>query len=163
MKRLILMRHAKSDWSAGARGDHDRPLNDRGRRGAAALGDWLRGEGLTPDAVLCSSATRTRETLAGLGLPDGVPVDFTRDLYLATHDDMLQVLRGATGDCVLVLGHNPGISIAACELPADLPDHPRFEAFPTGATLVVDFDIDDWRDADWGTGRARQFTVPRDL
>ena len=62
-KTLILMRHAKSDWSSGVLEDHDRPLNARGQVAAAALGDWLRSKEWLPGEVLCSTATRTRENL----------------------------------------------------------------------------------------------------
>ena len=75
MKRLILVRHAKSDWSLGM-ADHDRPLNVRGRASAAAIGRWLREKNLRPDQVLCSTATRTRETLDLLDL-DAPPVSRT--------------------------------------------------------------------------------------
>ena len=163
MKRLILMRHAKSDWSSGATSDHERPLNDRGRRGACVLGDWLRAEGLMPDQVLCSSAERTGETYLRLKLPQGISVSFTRDLYLATYDGIMKVLRTASGNTVLMLGHNPGISIMAEKILSERVDHPKFDQYPTGATLVADFDISTWWDADWEKANARHFTVPRDL
>ena len=163
MKRLILMRHAKSDWSAGAGSDHDRPLNARGVAAAQALGDWLRAQDLLPDQVLSSSSKRTGQTFIGLGLADDTPTTFTRDLYLATHNDLLAALRQATGNVVLMLGHNPGISITAAQLVSTPPDHPKFNQYPTGATLVADFEIDHWRDADWGIAIARHFVVPRDL
>ncbi|MEW9919803.1 histidine phosphatase family protein [Marimonas sp. MJW-29] len=162
MKRLILMRHAKSDWS-GSGQDHDRPLNPRGRRSAGAMGDWLREQGLLPDEVLSSSSMRTRETLVRLNLPEETPTTFTRDLYLAPHHDILRTLRRATGKTVLMLGHNPGIGWFAREIVAHAPDHPQFDQYPTCATLVAEFDIDDWRDADWGKADARHFVVPREL
>lgn len=163
MKRLILMRHAKSDWSGGSTSDHDRPLNTRGIASAKALGDWLRAQGILPDQVLCSSAERTSETYLRLGLPEDTQTTFTRDLYLASHQDILAALQQASGDIVLVLGHNPGIGIAAAELVTSVPDDPKFHQYPTGATLVADFEVDTWRDADWGKAIARHFVVPRDL
>lgn len=162
MKQLILMRHAKSDWT-GASSDHDRPLNPRGRQAAKALGDWLRANDLVPDQIQCSSATRTQETLLRLGLDEGIDTLLTRDLYLATHDEILSVAQQAMGACVLMIGHNPGIGNCA-ELVLDHPaDHPQFQQYPTGATLVADFDIADWADAGWGNANARHFIVPRDL
>lgn len=163
MKRLILMRHAKSDWSAGASSDHDRPLNKRGRNAAAHLGDWLREHDLVPDQVLSSSAMRTKETLARLALPDGIATNFTRDLYLATHNEIMTTVQTATGNVVLLIGHNPGISIMASEAIVEQPVHPKFDAYPSGATMVADFDITDWHDAGWGNANARHFVVPREL
>lgn len=163
MKRLILMRHAKSDWSSGVGSDHDRPLSARGLAAAQTLGNWLRTQDLMPDQVLCSSAKRTGETYLGLGLAEDTPTTFTRDLYLATHNEMMTAIRQATGDVVLMIGHNPGISITAAELVETPPDHPKFEQYPTGATLVADLDINDWLDTAWGKAIARHFVVPRDL
>ncbi len=62
-----------------------------------------------------------------------------------------------------MIGHNPGIGMMAEAILTDLPEHFKFMAYPTGATLVADFDITDWADADWGKANARHFTVPRDL
>jgi phosphohistidine phosphatase len=64
---------------------------------------------------------------------------------------------------VLILGHNPGIGICASEIVAEPPQDPQFTQYPTGATLVADFDIDDWQEADWGKAIARHFVVPRAL
>jgi phosphohistidine phosphatase len=163
MKRLILMRHAKSDWSGGPSSDHDRPLNPRGRRASAQLGDWLRAAALIPDEVLCSSAMRTRETCLRLGLPQNVPVREIKALYLASADVILKTLQTAVGQTVLMLGHNPGIGMAAEAVLSAPPDHPQFMPYPTGATLVADLDIGSWDQAVCGTAIARHFMVPRDL
>ncbi|SMX39126.1 SixA phosphatase family protein [Maliponia aquimaris] len=160
MKQLILTRHAKSDWGGGLP-DHDRPLNARGRNAAAAIGDWLRAKEYLPDAVLCSSAARTRETLTRMQIE--APTRYDEALYHAAPQTMLTVLKGAEGDSVLMLGHNPGIGQLAGDLVSTPPDHPRFDAYPTAATLVVRFDIDDWSDLALHSGQVVDFIVPRDL
>ncbi|SIS82780.1 phosphohistidine phosphatase [Roseivivax lentus] len=160
MRRLILMRHAKSDWQPGVE-DHDRPLNGRGRKSATALGRWLRQTGHLPDAAVVSSAMRTIETFGRLDLD--CDVRRTRGLYLADVEQMLTELRQETAETVLMLGHNPGIAYMADLCVAEAPDHPRFRDYPTGATLVAEFDIDDWSELETGTGRVADFVVPREL
>ncbi|WP_439521107.1 SixA phosphatase family protein [Marivita sp.] len=160
MKRLILMRHAKSDWSASG-DDHDRPLNKRGRASAPAMGQWLKDQGWLPDEVLCSTATRTRQTLDLLGLPD-LPTRFERPLYLAEPDGMVTILKTATADTVLLLGHNFGIAECAHQLVSEWPEHPRFMDYPTCATSLISFDVDTWEDLHPGTGHCEAFSIPRD-
>ncbi|MEH6645783.1 SixA phosphatase family protein [Sulfitobacter sp.] len=162
MKRLILMRHAKSDWSDLAASDHERTLNKRGRRSAEAIGDWMRSKSLQPDHVLCSDAARTRETLSLLKLDD-VPTTVTPRLYLAEPDVMAHELHSRDEDCIVMLAHNPGSAMLADMLLAKAPDHPDFDTFPTCATIVADFNITNWRDLRHGTGRVVEFIVPRDL
>ncbi|WP_299501946.1 histidine phosphatase family protein [uncultured Roseobacter sp.] len=163
MRRLILMRHAKSDWGHVGLEDHDRPLNKRGKAAAKALGAWLRQACYVPDQVICSSAERTGQTLLGLDLPTQTGVSFTRTLYLAGADEMRAVLSGATAQSVLMIGHNPGIAEMAERLVAIAPDHPRFLDYPTGATLVVDFDIEGWNEIGWHIGQPIDFIIPHEL
>lgn len=162
MKRLILMRHAKSDWSDLTASDHARSLNARGVKSATAMGEWLRQEDLHPDHILCSDAERTQQTLRLLKLPD-TPTTFTRTLYLAEADVMARSLRQQKGDCILMVAHNPGTAILAERLLKTIPDQREFEAFPTCATLVADFEIGTWRALEMGTGIAVHFTLPRTL
>ncbi|MHA7876717.1 SixA phosphatase family protein [Roseivivax sp.] len=160
MRRLILMRHAKSDWHQGLE-DHDRPLNKRGRRSADALGRWLREEGWQPDAAVLSSAMRTVETLGRLDLD--CPVRTSRALYLAAPAEILEALREEEAETLLVVGHNPGIAFLAQALVARAPAHARFDDYPTGATLVVEFEVSDWADLASGSGRVVDFVIPREL
>ena len=162
MKRLILMRHAKSDWSAGA-GDHARPLNPRGRRAAGATGDWLRENDLLPDQAILSDAMRTRETLLRLDLPESTPVEARRALYLAEAEQWLDAMRGAGGDSLLLIGHNPGMAFCAEMILKQYPEHRDFSRYPTCATLVVDFQAADWSAVAAGRGAPVDFVVPRDL
>jgi len=160
-RTLILMRHAKSDWGHPGLADHDRPLNARGMGDAPAMGAWLRAEGHAPDEVLCSTAIRTRQTLQALALT--APTRFLPALYHADEGTMLEELQQATGHCVLMVGHNPGIADFAADLLAQAPAHLRFHDYPTTATLVAQFTIDDWADLRLGTGHALAFAIPADL
>lgn len=160
MKRLILMRHAKSDWSAEGE-DIDRPLNNRGRKSAAALGGWLRDQDILPDETLCSSAMRTRETLQLLDLPG--KARFETALYLAEPIVMMDVLHSAEGDTVLMLAHNPGIAMLAESLLAEPPEAPEFHAYPTGSTLVAQFQTHSWNKVRERMGSMEHFTFPRAL
>ncbi|KPQ05961.1 MAG: phosphohistidine phosphatase SixA [Rhodobacteraceae bacterium HLUCCA12] len=164
-KRLILTRHAKSSWDDPMTPDHDRPLNERGKAAAADLGDWLASRGYIPDEVLCSDALRTRKTWSGIApaLPPTPILTLKPALYHAGPDVMLAVLRHATGDCVMMIGHNPGIAEFAGRIVARPPLDPTFRHYPTGATLVAGFEIDDWQDLVFGSGAVRDFVVPREL
>ncbi|MDD9743498.1 MAG: histidine phosphatase family protein [Marinovum algicola] len=159
--RLILMRHTKSSWDDPWQGDHARRLNGRGRRSAEALGNWLRAKGHLPDVALSSDAVRTQETFAGLAL--ACPVRFTPALYLADTGTMLERLRQAESRSVLLIGHNPGIGAFAGRLVATAPDHPKFDPYPTGATLVAEFAAESWAGVDYGTASVLDFVVPREL
>lgn len=162
-RRLILTRHAKSAWDDPALSDFDRPLNRRGRRAALELGEWLHSRGYEPDEVLCSTAQRTRETwttIAAAPLEVTPKLSYVDALYHASPDVMLAALRAATGDCVMMIGHNPGIAALAAMLPAHLPRDPDFLRYPTAATLVVDFDAASWSDVGPGRGSVLDFFVP---
>lgn len=162
-RRLILTRHAKSSWDDPARADHDRPLNARGRRAALELGEWLHSRGYEPDEVLCSSAARTRETwarVAAAPLEVTPRISYLAALYHASADTMLEILRTASGDCVMMIGHNPGIAAFAALLVARPPADPEFRRYPTAATLVADFQVAAWKDVAPGAGSVLDFFVP---
>ncbi len=162
-RRLILTRHAKSAWDDPAMADHDRPLNQRGRRSALELGDWLHSRGYEPDQVLCSTAVRTRETwatLAAAPLEVTPQIEFLAGLYHASPDVMLKALSRATGDTVMMIGHNPGIAEFARLLAARPPAHADFARYPTAATLVVDFQLDSWKEVRAGAGSVLDFFIP---
>ena len=170
MRRLILLRHAKSDWSKSGQADHDRALNPRGRKAAPRIGAYLAEQSLMPDHVLASTALRVRETLdlvlAGLGTRP--KLTFDRRLYEADAEDILAVLQ-ETKDGVhtlLVVGHNPGLS-DLCELliasGSDDAQRAILEKFPTAGLAVIDFAVDDWNSLRPGSGRLDRFVTPRSL
>lgn len=161
MKRLILMRHAKSSWDDPLQEDHERRLNGRGRVSARVVSEWLNSKKYIPDQVFSSSSARTRETFSRLGFM--CDAQFLDKLYLADPQVMMDVLREAAGDCVLMLGHNPGIAWFAQSIVQVAPPHSRFFDYPTCATLVVEFSVETWREIGAGKGKAVDFVIPREL
>jgi phosphohistidine phosphatase len=118
-RTLLLLRHAKSDYPAGV-ADRDRPLAPRGVREAGLAGDWLRAHAPAVDAVLCSTAARTRETLARTLID--APVDYVDGLYNATPDTVIEEINGVPSrfdtevETLLVIGHEPALSQVALDL-----------------------------------------------
>ncbi|HEX2212044.1 MAG TPA: histidine phosphatase family protein [Mycobacterium sp.] len=118
-RTLLLLRHAKSDYPQGV-ADHDRPLAPRGTREAGLAGDWLRAHAPAVDAVLCSTATRTRETLARTRI--AAPVEYVDRLYDATPGTVIDEINRAQThfafdvDTLLVIGHEPAMSHVALGL-----------------------------------------------
>ena len=165
MRRLILIRHAKSSWDDPSMRDLDRPLAKRGRRGASRVGKWLARDGIRPEVALVSSARRTQETWDLIVRAAGAaPTRYLPELYHAGPETMLEVLHAAPEvERVLMLGHQPGIGAFARRLLAEPPDDARFEKFATAAVAVIDFAVDAWPEAAWGAGRLHAFTDPRAL
>ncbi len=170
MPRLLLLRHAKSSWNDDETLDFDRPLNARGRAAVPLVGRYLATHGLTPQKILCSTARRTRETLAGLlpAFETDVDVRLTRDLYEAGEDRMIDQIRAQGGNArtLLVLGHNPGLQETALALigsgsPSHVEDIEK--KFPTAAVAVIDFPAVKWVDVEPKSGRVVAFLRPREL
>lgn len=159
---LMLMRHAKSAYSDASQTDHERPLNDRGRRDTPRMARWLAEQGRLPSLILCSSSTRTRETVRRLieGWEAEPTLAVTDDLYLASPETILDVIRGDGCDAerLMVVAHNPGISQLASLL--------RTEALEMPTAAVASFDFED---GDWGRLRSanqvqlRDFMKPKSL
>ena len=151
MKRVILLRHAKSDWSAEHANDHDRPLNKRGRRAAAMMGRYLAGIEQLPDRVISSTALRARDTVDRAGAAGGWdrPVRWSAELYEATPDAVLELIRTEddTATSLLLAGHEPTWSLLAEMLIGG-----GNLRIPTAAMLRVDFAASSWRDVDVATG-----------
>jgi phosphohistidine phosphatase len=113
MKTLLLLRHAKSSWKDSDLDDHDRPLNQRGRREAPRMGRLLLDENLVPDLIVASSARRARKTAEEVIRACGYRGDtrFTGELYSANRDRLRTFLGTlpAAADRVLLIGHNPAL------------------------------------------------------
>ncbi len=172
MKRLTLLRHAKSSWDdpVVAR-DFDRPLNDRGIRAARVMGLYMKREGLSFDHIIASPAVRVAETIHHLAPAYGARMEPTweRRVYLASSATLMDVLREANdaAQSLLLIGHNPGMEdlildlvpeTAGCPIRAEV-----YEKYPTAALAEIEIDISHWRDIDRGIGRLTRFIRPRDL
>jgi phosphohistidine phosphatase len=163
-RTLLLMRHAKSDYPPGVV-DHERPLAPRGMREARLAGEWLRSSVPLIDAVLCSTASRTRETLSRTGLD--APVTFAERLYDAVPGTVIDEIRRVDDEVatLLVIGHEPAMSNVALGL-AGAPGSSQAAAeristkFPTSAVAVLRTDVP-WRDLAPGGAVLVTFHVPR--
>ena len=169
MNRLCLMRHAKAVPQRDETEDHARPLAPRGERAARAIAEWMAKTGLLPDAVLCSSAIRTRQSLAAMlpalgGKPD---VHYEDGLYLADPRGLLSRLRELPAErtTVLVVGHNPGLHELAIGLagPAGGKLVRRLrENFPTAALACFELE-DGWPGLGREDARLAHYITPKDL
>lgn len=171
--RLLLLRHAKSDWSKDI-DDHDRALSERGRKAAPEMARYMQSNDYLPEAVLCSTARRTKDTLelllsAWIKKP---PVRFERGLYLSEWPALLATLKKAPAQVspLLLVGHNPGIeqlAIALARQPNDAAERARLkrltQKFPTAALAVLDFEIQSWRNLKPGFGQLADYVRPKDL
>ncbi len=121
-RTLVLLRHAKAEPPDDYAEDFDRPLSRRGRADAKAAGIWLVKSGLVPDLVLCSAAVRTRETWQAVAAVVGeVPVTYEQSLYLGGAIGALELIQetDATVSTLLVIGHNPTMSVLSSLLDRD--------------------------------------------
>jgi phosphohistidine phosphatase len=169
MAQLMLLRHAKSDWTNDSLSDFQRPLNPRGKKAAPQVADWLKRHHAIPDRILCSTAQRARETLEcmqarwkedeDLGVSDQpIDVHFLDPLYLAPPQTILEVaIENANGvSSLLLIGHNPGLEMLATQL------SDRVCEMPTAALAIFRSEPswpDDWWDSScW---KAQDFFVPK--
>ena len=144
MKTVLLMRHAKSSWGNPSLRDHDRPLNKRGVRACRLMGTFLSEQGLVPDKIISSTATRAKETVTGLleTLSIEGEVFYTCNLYHADVDIMLEQLLPLPDEIevVMLVGHNPGMDEFLDDI-CDEQDH-----MPTAAIAVIEFEIAHWHE-----------------
>jgi phosphohistidine phosphatase len=161
-KTLLIMRHAKSSWKDDTLADHDRPLNKRGRRDAPKMGELLRAQSVTPDAILASTALRARETATAVaeGGHFTAPITYHAGFYHDAPEAYFEVLAKlpAAVAVALVVAHNPGVEELLAELTgADEP-------FSTGQIAQVTLDLANWNELTLATeGGLRQVWRPREV
>ncbi|MFF2655221.1 SixA phosphatase family protein [Streptomyces sp. NPDC058045] len=164
-RRIVLLRHAKAEWSQDS--DHERPLADRGRKDAPVAGRRLADTGLSFDLALCSTATRTRETwkLAVQELDHRPRTVYEERIYEAAPGQLLAVLN-ETPDAVrnaVLIGHNPGVhaltEILSGAAEGDTARRMNGRGFPTSAIAVVSF-TGPWNSLEPGSGTLTGYWAP---
>ena len=169
MLRLLILRHAKSNWDNAKLDDFDRPLSKRGCKDAPRIGRYIAEHASPLDHVLCSSAVRTCDTWALIATALSKPPEpqMLRALYLAGPDALLDIVRAAPAACstVLIIGHNPGLHELALSLcsskSATQPRKALAKKFPTAALAVLQFRAKSWRALKPGTGLLTAFMTPK--
>ena len=176
MRRLMLLRHAKTEHDAPSGRDQDRRLDDRGRLDAAAIGTWIGRHPPFPDAVLVSTAVRARQTweIARDAMKDAmreqVPlprVELLDELYGAEPAQLLRIIRMAevTDPARLMLiGHNPGMHELALMLAGSgdaVAKKSLEDNLPTAGLAILDFAIEDWNEVAFRRGKLVRFTSPK--
>ncbi len=172
MRRLMLLRHAKTETDAPSGRDQDRRLDQRGHRDAAEIGGWLASHPPFPDLVQVSSAVRARQTweLAWEAMKEHVPppqVAFVPELYGADPAQILESIRAASVTDprqLMVVGHNPGMHELALMLAGSGDAAGRkalADNLPTSGLAVFDFATNDWNEVAFRRGKLRLFVSPK--
>ncbi len=161
MKRLFLLRHARAAFGTT---DKNRPLSTPGQLDASWLGQHLKKLDMLPDHILCSSASRARETLDHLqmGAETVFSAKFRDDLYLATAGHMAGQIRQLAQDIMapMIIGHNPGLSVLFRNLVQNSPEMRRISTYPTCCLSLLEFDITDWSRIKNHTGQIITVIIP---
>lgn len=161
MKRLVLVRHAKSSWKDPAATDFERPLNNRGKRDAPAMAERLAGRGLRPDLIVTSPAKRARKTAVIMARALGYPkseIRRDRELYLAELETLVAVVSELEEEFseVMLVGHNPGFT----EL-TDYFTRGSIGNLPTSGMAGIEFSTERWREVRRGSGKLRFLDFPK--
>ena len=163
MKTLYIIRHAKSSWDASTPDDLDRPLNERGKRDAPRMGKRLKEKSIYPDMMLSSPAKRALSTGKKIAKVLKYPkegIKTERRLYHADEETILSVVRELKDkhNIVMVFGHNPGLTDFVNTLMNGEFD---IDNVPTSGVVGFQFDVDEWRNVSWGTGKMLFFDYPK--
>ncbi len=168
MKKLLLLRHAKSSWDDPDIPDQERPLNPRGLRAAKRIAKYLMDKRLEPSIILCTSALRARQTIELLtpAFPKGATVKIEPRLYGASSKDLITRLRRVSqaAPLVLMVGHNPAMQELVLTLASENAKLNSIrKKFPTAALAVLDAEIDEWKDLRPGGASLVDFVTPKGL
>jgi len=167
-RHLLIMRHAKSDWDNGAATDFERPLSKRGQHDAPLMGKWMDTQGLKPDHILSSPATRAKKTAALVCESLDIPIskiEWNQRIYEASLHDLLNILQEQPPDTkmVLLVGHNPGMDELVSYLCGnDTQRLPYGSLMPTAALAHLSMP-DDWTALKSDCAQLHSLTRPKDI
>ncbi len=168
MRRLFILRHAKTEPGEPGKDDRDRALVERGRRDAGQIGAYMTKHSFVPDRVVLSPARRVQETWTYLAETlKPAPGASTHDqVYEATADDIAGIIAATASpvNSLMVIGHNPSLHEVAVALIAsgDIETRERLrEGLPTAGLVVIDFPLDDWSKLHPQSGRIERFVTPK--
>lgn len=161
MKKLFLLRHAKSSWEDHGLSDFERPLNERGLTAAPFMGETMRSRELLPDVIIASPAKRAKQTaelVRSAALIDSELL-FDGRIYAASTSELLEVVLELENDfnIAMMVGHNPGFENLVRVLTGE------FEIMPTAALALIDLQIEQWRDIAPGSGNLQSVLRPKEL
>jgi phosphohistidine phosphatase len=163
MKKLYVVRHAKSSWDDTEVADFDRPLNERGKRDAPVMAERLKANGVQPDLLVSSDARRAFSTAKRFGAAFGYSkhkIKKERRLYHASEEMILEIIRSLpdSAETAMVFGHNPGLTDFVNELSidGDVTDN-----IPTAGVVAFEVPVASWQDINFQMGRMVRFDYPK--
>ena len=159
MKKLFIIRHAKSDWQDSTLDDYDRPLNKKGEKNAPFMGQLLKEKNIKPDIIISSPAKRTMQTAQLIAQEVGFEKNITPNQYI--YEAFVTMLQETISyiydehETAFLVGHNPGVSALAytyCNMKENLP---------TCSIVEIEFDCDSWMDASKDNAKLISYEYPK--
>lgn len=163
MKKLFIVRHAKSSWDFPELSDFDRPLNKRGKKNAPEMGRRLATRNVKPDALVTSPAKRAAATARRIAEEISFPLHLIikePQLYHGSTNGMIEVIKTVKNDVdiLMIFGHNPGLTDLANQLSGS-----DIYNIPTSGVVEIDFEISSWKDLGSITGKLISFDFPKKI
>ncbi len=160
MKTLFVLRHAKSSWDNAELSDFERPLNKRGRETAPFVGELMKSKNLVPETIICSPATRAKETAKRVqaAAEFDVEIEFDERIYESSVHNLLYIVSEINDDfdTAMIVGHNPGFEGIVQTLCGN------YERMPTATLAAIDLKIESWSDVKPQCGNLREILRPKD-
>jgi len=159
LKKVIIVRHAKSSWTDFSLSDFDRPLDKRGIHDAPVMAERLKEAGFLPDKMISSNAVRAKTTAGYFSKVFDISLEATNDLYHGLPDDYLDIIKAQDQkiDTIALFGHNPGITIIANLIKIGCTDN-----IPTCGIVIAELEDNNWSKAEWQNMKLLQLMYPKD-